>query len=94
MRRDKTKIIYSLDIFKIISKAFIKKAREFQKNIYFCFIDYAKAFDYVDHIKLCKILQEMGIPRAVLRRWRNRMGRPLSPPQINKINHLNAEQLP
>ena len=39
----------------------IKKAREFQKNIYFCFIDYAKAFDCVDHKKLCKILQEMGI---------------------------------
>ena len=46
----------------------IKKSREFQKNIYFCFIDYAKAFDYikafdgVDHNKLWKILKEMGIP--------------------------------
>ena len=40
----------------------IKKAREFQKNMYFCFIDYAKAFDCVDHHKLWKILQEMGIP--------------------------------
>ena len=40
----------------------IKKVREFQKNIYFCFIDYAKAFDCVDHNKLCKILQDMGIP--------------------------------
>ena len=40
----------------------IKKAREFQKNIYFCFIDYAKAFDCVDHNKLWKTLQEMGIP--------------------------------
>ena len=39
-----------------------KKAREFQKNIYFCFIDYAKAFDCVDHNKLWKILPEMGIP--------------------------------
>ena len=39
----------------------IKKAREFQKNIYLCFIDYAKAFDSVDHNKLWKILQEMGI---------------------------------
>ena len=39
----------------------MEKAREFQKNIYFCFIDYAKAFDYVDHNKLWKILQEMGI---------------------------------
>ena len=40
----------------------IEKAREFQKNIYFCFIDYAKAFDCVDHNKLWKILQEMEIP--------------------------------
>ena len=40
----------------------IEKAREFQKNIYFCFIDYAKAFDCVDRIKLWKILKEMGIP--------------------------------
>ena len=40
----------------------IKKTREFQKNIYFCFIDYAKAFDYVKHNKLWKILKEMGIP--------------------------------
>ena len=40
----------------------IKKAREFQKNIDFCFIDYAKDFDCVDHNKLWKILQEMGIP--------------------------------
>ena len=39
-----------------------KEAREFQKNIYFCFIDYAKAFDCVDHNKLWKILEEMGIP--------------------------------
>ena len=40
----------------------IEKAREFHKNIYFCFIDYAKAFDCVDHNNLWKILQEMGIP--------------------------------
>ena len=40
----------------------IQKAREFQKNIYFCFIDYAKAFDCVDHNKLWKIIQEIGIP--------------------------------
>ena len=40
----------------------IEKAREFQKNIYFCFIDYAKAFDRIDHNKLWKILKEMGIP--------------------------------
>ena len=40
----------------------IEQAREFQKNIYFCFTDYAKAFDCMDHNKLWKILQEMGIP--------------------------------
>ena len=40
----------------------MEKAREFQKNIYFCFIDYAKAFDCVDHNKLWKTLKEMGIP--------------------------------
>ena len=40
----------------------IGKAKEFQKNIYFCFIDYTRAFDYVDHNKLWKILKEMGIP--------------------------------
>ena len=39
----------------------MEKAREFQKNIYLCFIDYAKAFDCVDHYKLWKILKEMGI---------------------------------
>ena len=50
----------------------IKKAREFQRNIYFCFIDYAKAFDCVDHNKLWKILKEMGIPdhlTCLLRNW-------------------------
>ena len=45
-----------------ISTGLLKKAREFQKNIYFCFIDYAKSFDYVDHNKLWKILKEMAIP--------------------------------
>ena len=40
----------------------MEKAREFQKNIYFCFIDYSKAFDCVDHKKMWNILQEMGIP--------------------------------
>ena len=40
----------------------MEKAREFQKNIYFCFIDYDKAFDFVDHSELWKILKEMGIP--------------------------------
>ena len=42
----------------------IEKAREFQKNIYFCFIDYAKAFDCVDHNKLWKILKGMGTPAS------------------------------
>ena len=48
-----------------------KKAREFQKNIYFCFIDYGKAFNCVDHNKLWKILKEMGIPDHLACLWRN-----------------------
>ena len=51
----------------------IEKAREFQKNIYFCFIDYAKAFDCVDHNKLWKILREMGIPDHLTCLLRNLM---------------------
>ena len=49
----------------------IKKTREVQKNIYFCFIDYVKAFDCVDHNKLCKILKEMGIPDQLICLFRN-----------------------
>ena len=49
----------------------IEKARELQKNIYFCFIDYAKAFNCVDHNKLWKILKEMGIPDHLTCLWRN-----------------------
>ena len=49
----------------------MEKSREFQKNIYFCFIDYAKAFDCVDHNKLWKILQEMGIPDHLICLLRN-----------------------
>ena len=49
----------------------IDKAREFQKNIYFCFIDYATAFDCVDHNKLWKILKEMGVPDHLTHLWRN-----------------------
>ena len=49
----------------------IEKAREFQENIYFCFIDYAKAFDCVDHKKLWKILKEMGIPDHLTSLLRN-----------------------
>ena len=51
----------------------VKKAREFQKNIYFCFIDYAKAFDCVDHNKLWKILKEMGIPATRPASWEKYM---------------------
>ena len=47
----------------------MKKAREFQKNIYFCFLDYAKDFDCVDQNKLWKILQEMGIPDYLTCLW-------------------------
>ena len=49
----------------------IEKAREFQKNIYFCFIDYAKAFDYADHNKVWKILKEMRTPDHLICRLRN-----------------------
>ena len=49
----------------------IAKAREFQKNIYFCFTDYTKAFDWVDHNKLWKILQEMGLPNHLTFLLRN-----------------------
>ena len=49
----------------------IKKAREFQKNIYLCFINYTKAFDCVDHNKLWKALREMGIPDHLTRLLRN-----------------------
>ena len=52
----------------------MEKAREFQKNIYFCFIDYPKAFDYVDHNKLWKILKEMGIPNHLTYLLRNLYG--------------------
>ena len=47
----------------------MEKTREFQKNIYFCFLDYAKAFDCVDHNKLWKILKEMGIPDHLTTSW-------------------------
>ena len=51
----------------------IKKAREQEKNIYFCFIDYAKAFDCVDHSELWKILKEMGIPDHLTASWETSM---------------------
>ena len=49
----------------------MEKAREFQKNIYFCFIDHAKAFDCVDHNQLWKILKEMGLPDHLICLLRN-----------------------
>ena len=51
----------------------VEKAREVQKNIYFCFTDYAKAFDCVDHNKLWKILKEMGIPGHLTCPWETYM---------------------
>ena len=54
-----------------IDNMIMEKAREFQKNIYFCFIDYVKAFDYVDHSKLWKIFQEIGIPEQLTCLLRN-----------------------
>ena len=64
----------------------IKKVKEFKKNIYFCFIDYAKAFDYVAHDKLWKILQEMGIPDHLTASWETCM-------QVRKQQlELNMEQ--
>ena len=51
---------------KLLTSAGSSKKREFQKNIYFCFIDYPKAFDCMDHNKLWKILKEMGMPDHLL----------------------------
>ena len=56
-------------------RCIMEKAREFQKNIYFCFIDYAKAFDCVDHNKLWKILKEMGILDCLTSLLRNMYAR-------------------
>ena len=55
--------------FEVPIRWFMEKAREFQKNIYFCFIDYAKAFDCVDHSKLWKILKEMGNQTTLPASW-------------------------
>ena len=60
-----------LEIKLPISAGSSKKQREFQENIYFCFIDYAKVFDCVDHNKLWKILKEMGIPDPLICLLRN-----------------------
>ena len=63
--------MFKLDLEKANIHWIIEKAREFQKNIYFCFIDYTKAFDCMDHNKLWKILQEMGTPDHVTCLLRN-----------------------
>ena len=68
--------MYKLDLEKVEEPeikmpTFIEKTREFQKNIYFCFIDYTKAFDHVDHKKLWKILKDMGIPDHLICLLRN-----------------------
>ena len=66
----------------------IEKAKEFQKNIYFCLIDYTKAFDCVDHNKLWKILQEKGIPDHLPASWETYM-------QVGKQQlELDMEQHP
>ena len=64
----------------------IEKAREFQKNIYFCFADHTKAFDCVDHIKQWKILQEMGIPDHLICPLRNLYARSRSNNQNQTSN--------
>ena len=63
----------------------IEKAREFQKNMYFCFMDYTKAFDCVYHNKLWKILKEMGIPDCLTRLLRNSYA-------SQEVTELNVEQ--
>ena len=68
----KTKIAIIIETLLIANIHWImEKAREFQKNIYSCFIDYAKAFDCVDHNKLWKILKDMGIPNHLTCLLRN-----------------------
>ena len=64
----------------------IQKAREFQKNIYFCFIDYAKAFDCVDHNKLWKILKEMEVPDHLTCLLRNLyVGQEVTEPDMKQL---------
>ena len=70
--------VYKLDLEKVEEPeikmpTLIEKTREFQKNIYFCFINYAKAFDCVDHNKLWKISKEMGVPHHLSGLLRNHM---------------------
>ena len=70
--------MFKLDLekaeIKLLTSTGSSKKQEFQKNIYFCFIDYAKAFDCVDHNKLWKILKDMGIPDLPLEKFVCRSG--------------------
>ena len=71
----------------------MKKAREFQKNIYFCFIDNAKVFDYVDHNKLWKTLKEMGVPDHLTCLLRNLyVGQEAKEPDMNNWPARNWEK--
>ena len=67
----------------------IKKASKFQNNIYFCFIDYAKAFDCVDHNKLWKILKEMGIPDHLICLLRNLYAGQVQ--QLTLVQHTDSK---
>ena len=81
--------LFFFSIFSFLATTpLMEKAREFKKNIYFCFIDYAKAFDCVDHNKLWKILKEMGIPDHLTCLLRNLYGGPLEHVQLE----LDMEQ--
>ena len=71
----------------------MEKAREFQKNIYFCLIDYAKAFDCVDHNKLWKILKEMGIPDHLTMQVRKQQLEPDMEQQIGSKQERNTSRL-
>ena len=69
----------------------IEKSREFQRNIYFCFIDYAKAFNCVDHHKLWKILKEMGIPDHLTCLLRNLYAGQEATVKLNMEQHTGSK---
>ena len=71
----------------------MEKAREFQKNIYFCFIDYAKAFDCVDHNKLWEILKEIGIPDHLTCLLRNLYARGWQCPFVLCLHPQGQEEI-
>ena len=71
----------------------IEKAKEFQKNIYFCFIDHAKPFDYMHHSKLWKILQEMAIPDHLAYLLRNlHAGQEATEPDMEQLTDSKLER--